>query len=68
MPNIDTIVVCHLPSIDLLVKPVSESKRKVGKGKRTTIDVDVHKETNDDLTIEVKYPSLLANTVLVRKA
>lgn len=50
------------------MKPLSQRKHKVVEEKKTVIDEEVQKLASLSFIIEVKYPSWLANIVLVRKA
>lgn len=68
MPDINTRVVCHHLTIDLVVKPVSQRSHKVVKEKRETINEEVHKLINVTFITKVKYSSLVAKMVLVNKA
>lgn len=67
-PRIDTRVVCYHLNINLVVKEVSQRKLIVGEEKRTTIDEYVQKLISSDFIMEVKYPYLLENLVLVRNS
>ena len=66
MLGIDTRVVCQRLEIDPVIKPMSGSKRKVGKDKRETIGEEVQNLRNDSFITKIKYPSWLAYIFLSR--
>jgi len=53
MPRIDPSIVCHHLAINPGIKPVAQRKRKLADTR---------------LISEIKYPTWLANTILVKKA
>ncbi|CAJ2644717.1 unnamed protein product [Trifolium pratense] len=68
MPGIDEGVITHKLSISPNTKPVSQRKRKVGEERRTAIAEEVEKQKEAGFIEEIKYPSWLANVVMVKKA
>lgn len=65
MLSINTRVVCHCLTIDSHMNLVAQRKHKVIKEKRVAIDEEVEKLENICFLIEIKYPSLLDNMILV---
>jgi len=68
MPEIDHNVVCHHLAVSPGIKPVVQIKRKKGEERRKTVDEEVKKLRDARFISEIKYPTWLANTVLVKKA
>jgi hypothetical protein len=68
MPGIDETIITHKLSISLETKPVSQKKRKMGEERRATIVEEVTKLKEAGFIEEIKYPSWLANVVMVKKA
>ncbi|XP_039687770.1 uncharacterized protein [Medicago truncatula] len=68
MPGIDIGVACHHLAVRTSVKPVVQRKRKMGEEKRKAVDEEVKKLQEAHFICEIKYPTWLANTVLVKKA
>jgi hypothetical protein len=68
MPGMDPDVACHHLSIKPGVKPVVQRKRKMGEERRKAVDDEVKKLVDAHFISEIKYPTWLANTVLVKKA
>lgn len=68
MPGIDIEVACHHLAVRTSVKPVVQRKRKMGEEKRKAVDEEVKKLQEAHFTCEIKYPTWLANTILVKKA
>ncbi|PNX78768.1 gag-pol polyprotein, partial [Trifolium pratense] len=68
MPDIDESVITHKLSISPKIKPVSQRKRKVGEERRAAITEEVTKLKEASFIEEIKYPSWLANVVMVKKA
>ncbi|XP_045797595.1 uncharacterized protein LOC123891742 [Trifolium pratense] len=68
MPGIDEGVITHKLSISPNTKPVSQRKRKVGEERRAAIAEEVEKLKEAGFIEEIKYPSWLANVVMVKKA
>ncbi|MCI92145.1 gag-pol polyprotein, partial [Trifolium medium] len=48
-------------------KPVSQRKRKVGEERRAAITNEVTKLKEAEFIEEIKYPTWLANVVMVKK-
>jgi len=68
MPGIDISVACHHLAVKPSVKPVVQRKQKMGKEKRKAVHEEVKKLRDARFISEIKYPTCLANTVLVKKA
>ncbi|PNY16673.1 hypothetical protein L195_g013398, partial [Trifolium pratense] len=68
MPDIDESVITHKLSISPMIKPVSQRKRNVGEERRAAITEEVAKLKEAGFIEEIKYPSWLANVVMVKKA
>jgi hypothetical protein len=68
MPGIDETIITHKLSISPETKPVSQKKRKVGEERREAINEEVAKLKEAGFIEEIKYPSWLANVVMVKKA
>lgn len=68
MLRIDTNVVSQCIFINPSAKPVAQRKRNVGEEKRVTINEEVGKLFGIDFITNMKYPTWMANMVLVRKA
>lgn len=68
MPGIDIEVACHHLAVRTSVKPVVQRKRKMGEEKRKAVDEEVKKLQEAHFICEIKYPTWLANTILVKKA
>ncbi|KAK2450459.1 hypothetical protein QL285_009575 [Trifolium repens] len=68
MPGIDETIITHKLSISLETKLVSHQKRKVGEERRAAIIEEVTKLKEAGFVEEIKYPSWLANVVMVKKA
>ena len=67
MPGIDETIITHKLSISPETKPVSQKKRKVGEERREAINEEVAKLKEAGFIEEIKYPSWLANVVMVKK-
>ncbi|XP_039687900.1 uncharacterized protein [Medicago truncatula] len=67
MPGIDIKVACHHLAVSPSVKPVVQKKRKMGEEKRKAVDEEVKKLMEARFISEIKYPTWLENTVLVKK-
>jgi hypothetical protein len=68
MPGIDPSVVCHHLAVNPGIKPVVQRRRKLGGERRKVVDEEVKKLKDAHFISEIKYPTWLANTVLVKKA
>jgi hypothetical protein len=68
MPGIDESVITHKLSISPVNKPVVQRKRKVGEERRAAITEEVAKLKEAGFIQEIKYPTWLANVVMVKKA
>ncbi|GAU22813.1 hypothetical protein TSUD_142530 [Trifolium subterraneum] len=68
MSGINESVITHKLSISPVNKPVVQRKRKVGEERRTTITEEVAKLKEAGFIEEIKYPTWLANVVMVKKA
>lgn len=66
MPGIDSNIVCYHLVQDPTIKSVSQRKQKDGKEKRRAIEDEVEKLLKVDFIQEIKYPTLLANIVMVK--
>jgi hypothetical protein len=67
MPGIDESVITNKLSISPETKPISQRKRKIGEERRIAVNQEVAKLKEADFIEEIKYPSWLANVVLVKK-
>jgi hypothetical protein len=67
MPGIDPCVVCHHHAGNPGMKPAVQRKRKLGEERRKAVDEEVKKLKEARFISEIKYPTWLANTVLVKK-
>ncbi|GAU16655.1 hypothetical protein TSUD_326050 [Trifolium subterraneum] len=68
MPGIDESVITHKLSISPINKSVVQRKRKVGEERRAAITEEVVKLKEAGFIEEIKYPTWLANVVMVKKA
>jgi len=68
MPGIDPNVACHHLDVNPTVKPVVQRKRMLGEERRKAVDEEVKRLQEACFINEIKYPTWLANTVLVKKA
>ncbi|MCI40908.1 hypothetical protein A2U01_0062141, partial [Trifolium medium] len=68
MLGIDESVITHILSILPTIKPISQRKRKIGEERRDAIVEEVAKLKETGFIEEIKYPSWLANVVMVKKA
>ncbi|GAU30655.1 hypothetical protein TSUD_31270 [Trifolium subterraneum] len=68
IPGIDESITTHKLSISPINKPVVQRKRKVGDERRATITEEVAKLKEAGFIEEIKYPTWLANVVMVKKA
>lgn len=68
MLAIDPSVVCHHLAINPSVKSVVQRKRKLGEERRKAVDEEVKKLVYARFISEIKYPTWVANNVLVKKA
>ncbi|GAU32582.1 hypothetical protein TSUD_146960 [Trifolium subterraneum] len=68
MPGIDESIITHKLSISPVNKPVVQRKRKVGEERRAAITEEVAKLKEAGFIEEIKYPTWLANVVMVKKA
>ncbi|MCI41489.1 gag-pol polyprotein, partial [Trifolium medium] len=68
MPGINESVITHKLSISPNIKPIAQRKRKIGEGRRAAITEEVAKLKEAEFIEEIKYPSWLANVVMVKKA
>ncbi|MCI62668.1 hypothetical protein A2U01_0083925, partial [Trifolium medium] len=68
MPGIDVRVITHKLSISSETKPIPQRKRKVGEERRAAIEEEVAKLRSACFIEEIKYPSWLANVVMVKKS
>jgi len=68
MPDIDPSIACHHLDVNPTVKPVVQRKRKMGEERRKAVDEEVKRLQEARFISEIKYPTWLANTVLVKKA
>lgn len=68
LQGIDPSVVCHHLSVNQSIKPVIQRKRKLGEERRKAVEEEVKKLADARFISEIKYPTWLANTVLIKKA
>ncbi|RDY00625.1 hypothetical protein CR513_16163, partial [Mucuna pruriens] len=68
MPKIDPDFLCHRLSITPGMRPMCQNKRRLGEEKRREAREETTKLLQAQFVREVRYPSWLANVVMVRKA
>ncbi|XP_057428801.1 uncharacterized protein LOC130722168 [Lotus japonicus] len=68
MPGIDPNFICHRLALNPSVKPVSQLRRRLGGDKGKAVQQEVDKLLPAEFIREVKYPTWLANVVMVKKA
>ena len=68
MPGIDPDFLCHRLSMDPMVRPVRQRRRKFNEEKRKVIHDEAQKLLAAGHIREIQYPEWLANVVLVQKA
>lgn len=67
MPYIDPMVVCHHLALDPTTKPITLRKREEGEEKKRVVEDGVGKLMKVDFIKEIRYPTWLANIVMVKK-
>ena len=67
MPGIDPDFLCHRLSMDHMVRPVRQRRRKFDEEKRKVIHDEAQKLLAAGHIREIQYPEWLANVVLVQK-
>jgi len=68
MPGIDPNFVCHRLAIDPMAKTVQQKKRKMSMEKQKAVQEETDKLVKAKFIREVKYPTWLANVVVVKKS
>ncbi|XP_057426054.1 uncharacterized protein LOC130719444 [Lotus japonicus] len=68
MPGIDPNFICHRLALNPGIKPVTQTRRRMGDEKEKAIQQEVNKLLAADFIWEIKYPTWLANVVMVKKA
>ncbi|XP_057443228.1 uncharacterized protein LOC130735146 [Lotus japonicus] len=68
LPGIDLEFICHKLALNPRAKPIVQFKRKMGEEKAEAVKVETNKLLEAGFIIEVKYPTWLANVVMVKKA
>lgn len=68
MPGIDPKFTCHRLALDPNAKPVAQRKRRFGEDQRKTIMEETNRLKEANFIIEIKYPTWLANVVMVKKS
>ena len=68
MPGIDPNFICHRLAIDPGAKVVQQRKRKMSVEKQKAVQEETHKLVKAEFIREVKYPTWLANVVMVKKS
>ncbi|XP_057443900.1 uncharacterized protein LOC130736063 [Lotus japonicus] len=67
MPGIDPNFICHRLALNTGIKPVTQTRRRMGDEKEKAIQQEVNKLLAADFIREIKYPTWLANVVMVKK-
>ena len=67
MSGIDIKVTCHEMNVDPNLKPVKQMRQKLGPERACAVNDEVEKLLKVGSIIEVRYPDLLANPVVVKK-
>ena len=68
MPGIPPFVISHSLSINPLVRPVKQKKKKLDLERLTTVRQETTKLQKAHFIREVHYPDWLSNVVMVKKA
>ncbi|CAA0833885.1 Unknown protein, partial [Striga hermonthica] len=68
MVGIDPKVACHRLQVDPTVKPVVQKWRKLGPDSQQALEEEVIKLKDNEYIQEVRYPTWVANPVLVKKS
>ncbi|XP_057452361.1 uncharacterized protein LOC130744188 [Lotus japonicus] len=68
MPGIDPNFICHKLALNPGAKPITQTRRRMGNEKEKAIQKEVNKLLAADFIREIKYPTWLANVVMVKKA
>ncbi|XP_057449674.1 uncharacterized protein LOC130740954 [Lotus japonicus] len=68
MPGIDLDFICHRLELNPGIKLVTQTRRRMGDEKEKAIQQEVNKLLAADFIREIKYPTWLANVVMVKKA
>ena len=68
MPGILPSVISHSLSVNLLVQPIKQKKRKLGPERLIAVKQEIAKLQKADFIREVHYPDWLSNVVMVKKA
>ncbi|XP_057444129.1 uncharacterized protein LOC130736305 [Lotus japonicus] len=68
MPRIDPNFICHRLALNPGIKLVTQTRRRMGDEKDKAIQQEVNKLLAADFIREIKYPTWLANVVMVKKA
>ncbi|XP_057425912.1 uncharacterized protein LOC130719305 [Lotus japonicus] len=68
MPGIDPNFICHRLALNPGAKTVTQSRRRMGDEKEKATQQMVNKLLAADFILEIKYPTWLANVVMVKKA
>ena len=67
MPSLNPNIVCHHLALDPAIKLVAQRKQKEGEETRRDVEDEVRKLMKADFIKEIKYPTCLANIVMVNK-
>ncbi|XP_057446220.1 uncharacterized protein LOC130738281 [Lotus japonicus] len=68
LPGIDPEFICHKLALNPRAKPIVQFKRKMGEEKAEDVKVETNKLLEAGFIREVKYPTWLANVVMVKNA
>ena len=68
VPGIDPEFICHKLALNPNVKPIVQMKRKMGDEKSKAVKVETQKLIEAGFIREIKYPTWLANVVMVKKS
>ena len=67
MPGIHPSIICHKLAIYPQAKSVSQKKRKIREERCKVVKEEVEKLLNANFIKEVRYPTWLANIIMVKK-
>ncbi|XP_057444763.1 uncharacterized protein LOC130737008 [Lotus japonicus] len=68
LPGIDPEFICHKLALNPGMKPIAQLKRKMGEEKALAVKTETNKLIDAGFIREVKYPTWLANVVMVKKS
>ncbi|CAA0833769.1 Unknown protein, partial [Striga hermonthica] len=68
MKGIDPGVASHKLNLDRTVRPIVQTRRKLGPDRQTALEEEVKKLIDNKFIKEAKYPTWVSNPVLVKKS